>query len=487
MIFTVAGLRLNFDRLNFDRVVWLIVGLLGVTITLVALFSEPPAVRVAAVLPHADAEAVSTRAAIVVGFDQPVTVPPDSVLVRLDPPVNGTLRVAEDRVTFVPAQGLTPNTTYTVTVDGALRGPQGGGLAAPYVWHFATGDLQVLFSSLDADNREQLSVVPVTLDGFAPAANTPTDALLPESRRLTGAPFGIWDFGVDAASGRIVFSQLSETATSDLWLLEPGAPQPELLLSCPEAACGGAVFSPDGRFLAYSQRNASEFGVPVISPPRLRLMDMATRETYPIFSDSQQLAFEPRWSGDSQWLSFIAPDSNAIGIFNVEDGRSEFYPSTTGEAASWQPNSNRFVMSEMLLTTGEAGDQYEVHMYLVDAVTGAYTDLSVHEFPVEDNGPAWSPDGEWLAFRRKELAGPRESLSKQLWRMRADGSAAEPLTIAPDFDYGPPQWSPDGRYLLYHKYPLRGPDIEISTWILDVETGTEHPIARPAQRPVWVP
>lgn len=466
-------------RFDFDRVVWLIVGGLSVVITLVALWGDAPAVRVAAVLPQPETAGISTRSSITVAFDQPVTVPPDSVLITLDPPVNGRLRVAEDAVTFVPTGGLAPNTRYTVTVDGVVRGRQGGGLYAAHTWQFQTGDVQVLFSSLDSDNLEQLLVSAVQLGADAPSA----DDELPPPTPLTQAPFGVWDFGVDGASGRIVYSGLREEGTSDLWLIEPGATEPEMLLSCPEAACGGPVFSPDGNFLAYTQRNASEFGVPVISPPRLRLMDLTNRETYAVFSDSQQLAFEPRWSSNGQWLTFIAPDSGAIGVFNVEDGRSEFFPSTTGEAAAWRPGSTEFVMSEML----QENDRYEIRLYLVDVLTGARTDLSAHEFPVEDNAPAWSPDGEWLAFRRKEMDGPRESLSKQLWRMRADGSDAEPLTIAPDYDHGAPQWSPDGRYLLYHKYPLRGPDIVISSWVLDVETGQAREIARPAQRPVWVP
>ena len=132
-------------------------------------------------------------------------------------------------------------------------------------------------------------------------------------------------------------------------------------------------------------------------------------------------------------------------------------------------------------------ESYEVHLHRIDAGSGERIVLSHHEYPVEDNAPAWSADGEWLAFRRKEMDGPRESLGKQLWRMRADGSDAQPLTVEPAFDHGPPLWSPDGRYLLYHKYPLRGPDVVISTWVLDVETLEQREIARPGQRPIWAP
>jgi Tol biopolymer transport system component len=79
------------------------------------------------------------------------------------------------------------------------------------------------------------------------------------------------------------------------------------------------------------------------------------------------------------------------------------------------------------------------------------------------------------------------SPGKQLWRMRSDGRQAEALTALPDHDYGPPLWSPDGRYLLYHRFPLRGPDITISVWIMDTTTGEEWEVARPGQRPQWSP
>lgn len=240
--------------------------------------------------------------------------------------------------------------------------------------------------------------------------------------------------------------------------------------------------------IVYSQRNASSFGVPVVSPPRLYLLDLATNTNAPVFGDNQQLAFDPRWSPDGKWLSYLSPDLGGVGVYHLENGTTRFYPTTTGETAVWHPQRNELILSEMLTDS----TNFEVHLIRIDPLTETRQDLSGAAsfdaaYPVEDNSPTYAPDGAWVAFRRKELAGPRESLGKQLWLMRDDGSEAHPLTQSPEFDHGPMSWSPDGRYLLYHRFPLRGPEVVISVWVLDVTSGQSWEVARPGQRPQWVP
>ena len=210
---------------------------------------------------------------------------------------------------------------------------------------------------------------------------------------------------------------------------------------------------------------------------------MANGAAAQVFADDQQLGFEPRWSADGVWLSYVSPDLGGVGVYNVRDGTTRFYPTTTGEAAVWHPVRTEVVLSEMVPDSAV----YAVHLFAVDPVNDTRRDLSVHEFEVDDSSPAWSPDGAWLAFRRKELTGPHQSMGKQLWVMAADGSAARPLTLDMEVDHGLPVWSPDGRYLLYHRYPLRGPAVTISVWVMEVATGEAWEAARPGQRPQWVP
>lgn len=62
---------------------------------------------------------------------------------------------------------------------------------------------------------------------------------------------------------------------------------------------------------------------------------------------------------------------------------------------------------------------------------------------VSDWEPAWSPDGNWLAFARS-TDGRRSS---HVYVMRADGSGPRQLTHG-RFDESP-AWSPDGRWIAY--------------------------------------
>jgi len=58
-------------------------------------------------------------------------------------------------------------------------------------------------------------------------------------------------------------------------------------------------------------------------------------------------------------------------------------------------------------------------------------------------GPAWSPDGHWLAFSAIQDFGP-----SQIYVMALDGSKPKQLTFDKEGSYGP-VWSPDGEYILF--------------------------------------
>jgi dipeptidyl aminopeptidase/acylaminoacyl peptidase len=62
--------------------------------------------------------------------------------------------------------------------------------------------------------------------------------------------------------------------------------------------------------------------------------------------------------------------------------------------------------------------------------------------------PAWSPDGRWIAYLR------RDNGVTQVWRVRADGSAAQALThLATDAESV--TWGADGRTILYTTRPAK--------------------------------
>jgi Tol biopolymer transport system component len=82
--------------------------------------------------------------------------------------------------------------------------------------------------------------------------------------------------------------------------------------------------------------------------------------------------------------------------------------------------------------------------------------------PQLTSGPsslAWSPDSQELIY----------SMAGSLWRQRISSGTAQQLTAAAAYDYQP-DWSPDGRWVVYSSY--RNDAVEL--WLLDVTSGASH-------------
>jgi Tol biopolymer transport system component len=93
--------------------------------------------------------------------------------------------------------------------------------------------------------------------------------------------------------------------------------------------------------------------------------------------------------------------------------------------------------------------------------------------------PAWSPDGEWIAFSSSRgTTGPGRG---SIWIMRADGSAKRQLTLNPGngFDLSP-SWSPDGQRIAFQRGGIS---------IVSVATGEVTNLGLPGQpvQPSWSP
>jgi Tol biopolymer transport system component/predicted Ser/Thr protein kinase len=99
---------------------------------------------------------------------------------------------------------------------------------------------------------------------------------------------------------------------------------------------------------------------------------------------------------------------------------------------------------------GEGGKR---DLWLLDAETGAGRRLTFD--PEDECTPAWSPDGEWIAYSANRRRGVRE-----LYRTRADGSGGDELLLASDVSLHVESWSADGRFLSYNK-ALPGQSIDL--------------------------
>src|SRR6266446_6414772 len=70
-----------------------------------------------------------------------------------------------------------------------------------------------------------------------------------------------------------------------------------------------------------------------------------------------------------------------------------------------------------------------------------YHEMYLPQFTTGPSAAAWSPDSRTLIY----------SMAGSLWRQDVNSTIAEQLTAGPGYDYQP-DWSADGRWIVYAKY-----------------------------------
>jgi|HubBroStandDraft_6_1064221.scaffolds.fasta_scaffold08633_4 TolB protein len=104
-----------------------------------------------------------------------------------------------------------------------------------------------------------------------------------------------------------------------------------------------------------------------------------------------------------------------------------------------------------------------------------YREMYLPQLTTGPSSLTWSPDSQSIIF----------SMQGTLWRQRLDSQEAEQLTAGPGYDYQP-DWSPDGRWVVYACYD--GDAIELR--VLDLQTGKTQQLTRGGAvnvEPRWSP
>jgi TolB protein len=161
-----------------------------------------------------------------------------------------------------------------------------------------------------------------------------------------------------------------------------------------------------------------------------------------------------------------APDwSRATHVQLTDQSGTEFFPSLA-------PDGKSFVYAS------RSGGNLDLFL---QRVGGKNPTLLTKDSPADDTQPAFSPDGERIAFRSdRESAG--------IYVMEATGENLRRVTSG-GFH---PSWSPDGKEIVYSEAGREVPDVRNTDpsklWIINVGTGTKRLLTdQDAMQPAWSP
>jgi len=204
------------------------------------------------------------------------------------------------------------------------------------------------------------------------------------------------------------------------------------------------VFSPDGKWIAF-KRQATGSAAQIFA---IRAEGgVATQLTF----DPLQPIRASTWTPDSREVVFASLRSGSDGSLwrvPVNSGKARPVSATLRDAAD--PTISRQGRLAHL------AEWIDSNLYLLTANGTGFSDpLPVVNSSREDHSPAFSPDGERIAFV-SERSGNLE-----VWVSRRDGSRAVQLTSLRAQNTGTPQWSPDGRRIAFDSWASGKSDVYV--------------------------
>ena len=248
---------------------------------------------------------------------------------------------------------------------------------------------------------------------------------------------------------------------SDLWLVSADG-RTRRQLTTHDAHDRNAVWSPDGKWLAFESSRSGSFQIWLISP------DGGEAQQFTLISTE---ASQPLWSPDGKHIAYVSdvfpeysdkPFSesdplNKAKLDELENGKVKAKILTSllyRHWDSWVDGKRKHIFVQPL----DGGDPKDITPGNRDAVPTSSTFSSGTDF-------AFSPDGKEIAFTATPANVQEEAwtTNHDILTVSVNGGSPKQITTNPAAD-GYPQYSPDGKYIAFRAQAT--PGFEADRWQL---------------------
>jgi TolB protein len=229
----------------------------------------------------------------------------------------------------------------------------------------------------------------------------------------------------------------------------------------------GAVWSPNGKTIAFYGAQFDPITDKQLGPPHVYLINSDGSEQHPLFNPplKDQAGRWPNFSPDGKKIAFDSGGQSS-NIFVANTDGTDAHPLTTDSARNirpdFSPDGQQIAYSSQ--RDNGHGDKGHDEIWVMNADGSNQTQLTNTDTTVSNIAPAWSPNGQQILFQSNRDLNADGTANSEIYVMNADGSDQTRLTNHDGRDEDP-AWSPNGQQITYHR------DIDpISAQILQIYT-----------------
>jgi len=196
-----------------------------------------------------------------------------------------------------------------------------------------------------------------------------------------------------------------------------------------------------------------------------------------------------RAASNEGWIVYSSGDDATEGLWIMDvngENQRQLTKSRDLEPA-WSPDGQKIAFARL-----PRGDLAPRGIYVLNA--DGTNMKRLNDCPY-DGTPAWSPDGKRIAFSRQvrekedvDKDGVLSIESMSIYIMKSDGTMLQRVTAETpahwDFD---PDWSPDGKKIVYQRYDREGVLKGVRIWIMDSNGDNQEMLNDTGDRPAWSP